>query len=118
MITSTMIYWIIMLDSISKAFEIGNTVIGFLIIFWAIGNVTNAIRFPWYYFLFVIFELVLLVGAIFIPNTRQMATIIILPKIINNEKIQNIGNNALDTTNTLLELTQKYLSEQIKKGDK
>lgn len=118
MVTSATIYWIIMLDSISKAFEISAATIGFLIIIWAIGNITNDIKFPWYYFLFVIFELVLVAGAIFIPNTKQMATIIVLPKVINNEKIQSIGERTLDTGDKLLQLTQQYLTEKIKKESK
>lgn len=40
---------------------------------------------------------VLIVGA-FIPTTREMAAIIVIPKIVNNEKVQEAGNKLYDLT--------------------
>lgn len=39
----------------------------------------------------------LIVGA-FIPTTREMAAIIVIPKIVNNEKVQEAGNKLYDLT--------------------
>ena len=38
-----------------------------------------------------------------------MAAIYVVPAIINNEKIQNIGNKTLDISEDLLKLTEQYL---------
>ena len=48
----------------------------------------------------------------FIPTTKQMAAIYVVPAIMNNEKIQQIGNNTLDVTNQLLNLTKEYLENK------
>lgn len=34
--------------------------------------------------------------AALLPTTRQMAAIIVVPKIVNNEKVQTIGNRVYD----------------------
>jgi hypothetical protein len=50
--------------------------------------------------------LILFVSAIntFIPSTKQIAAIIVLPKIINNEQIQSFPNKLLD-------LSEEWLKE-------
>ena len=54
---------------------------------------------------------VLLFGSIgvFLPSTKQMATIYVVPAIVNNERVQNIGNKTLDISEDLLKLTEQYL---------
>ncbi len=52
-------------------------------------------------------------GALFIPTTKQMAAIIVVPKIVNNEKAQEIPETLLDLYN---EWTKAKL-EEIKKGE-
>lgn len=37
-----------------------------------------------------------LIMCLFIPTTKQMAAIIVIPKIANSEKIQNLGNEVYD----------------------
>lgn len=118
MITGWELYWILRLDTISAAFCILASALVIISTLVTMCTINHDIDFNWGTVLLILFTLFFGLGAVFIPNTKQAAAIYILPRIINNEKIQNIGNNALDTTNTLLELTQKYLSEQIKKGDK
>lgn len=51
-------------------------------------------------------------GLIFLPTTKQMAAIVVIPKVVNNEKVQNIGNE-------LHELAIDWLNElkPSKKGD-
>lgn len=48
--------------------------------------------------------------SVFIPSTKQLASMIVLPKIMNNEQIQNTVVNGLD----LMELTTKWLKENLK----
>lgn len=50
----------------------------------------------------------------FLPSTKQMATIYVVPAIANNEKIQQIGGKTLDISNQLLDLTKKYLKDKAK----
>lgn len=59
---------------------------------------------------------VLLFGSIvvFLPSTKQMAAIYVVPAIANNEKIQQIGGKTLDISSQLLDLTKDYLAEQAK----
>ena len=49
-------------------------------------------------------------SSFFIPSTKQMAVIYLLPKLINNQKIQDIGN---DTLNILERLTKDYISKYL-----
>lgn len=53
---------------------------------------------------------------IMVPSTKQMATILVLPAIINNEKVQEMGGKTLDIGNDLLDLTKQYLEENIKEN--
>lgn len=52
-------------------------------------------------------------AAVFIPNTEQAATIFLAPKILNNEKIQDIGQNGLDLANNLLKLSNEYIEKSL-----
>lgn len=45
----------------------------------------------------------------FIPSTKNAVLIYILPKIINNEHIQNISTDSLD----LIELSLEYLKDKL-----
>ena len=46
---------------------------------------------------------------VFLPSTKQMAAIYVVPAIVNNERVQNIGNKTLDVSEDLLKLTEQYL---------
>ena len=50
----------------------------------------------------------------FVPSTKQMAAIYVVPAIANNEKMQNIGNKTLDISNQLLDLTKEYFEGKVK----
>lgn len=45
----------------------------------------------------------------FIPTTKQMAAIHVVPAIANNERVQNIGNKTLDISEDLLKLAEQHL---------
>lgn len=40
--------------------------------------------------------------AVVIPSTKQLAAIICIPKIVNNEKVQSVSSNLLDLTDEWL----------------
>lgn len=44
-----------------------------------------------------------------LPTTKQMVAIYVVPAIVNNERVQNIGSKTLDISEDLLELTEQYL---------
>lgn len=52
-------------------------------------------------------------AAVFIPNTKQAATIFLVPKVLNNEKLQDIGQNGLDLANNLLKLSNEYIEKSL-----
>ena len=46
-----------------------------------------------------------------------MAAIIVIPAVLNNERVQELGDKALDTGDLLLTLTQEYIQEHLKKPE-
>ncbi len=58
----------------------------------------------------IVGALMIIIGS-FIPSTKQMAAIMVLPKIINNEKVQGIPDKILD-------LGIEWLDELKPKGEK
>ncbi len=116
MITTEMVYWIIMLDKINEAFLIFAVIFGFILFSFTGYVILDRDDFPWHYPVWVVLELFFICGAVFLPNTKQMATIYLLPKVVNNEKIQNIGERTLDTGDKLLQLMQQYITEKMIKN--
>lgn len=117
MITPMQMYWLLKLDDI-------RVLCAFFVAFaiWAIiasllaykddedeGEKKIAVTV----FLLGIFGLGLFGGALtFLPSTKQMAAIYVVPAIANNEKIQQIGGKTLDISSQLLDLTKEYLQEK------
>jgi len=62
----------------------------------------------------VILSAFLLIG-IFCPTTNQMATIYVLPEIINNEQVQKMPQKMLDATEKQLD---KWVDEATEKATK
>ena len=54
------------------------------------------------------------VGAIFTPSSKSAAAIYLIPKIANNEQVQQVPENALRLLNTKL---QEWLQDSIIRGD-
>lgn len=61
----------------------------------------------------VSFWFVLFFGSImtFLPTTKQLAAIYVVPALVNSEKVQRIGNKTLDISEDLLKLTEQYLKD-------
>ena len=95
MITTTQMYWLVTMDSIvhaSAIIAIALGVMAFLTIPMVLDDdlpkrTPSAIAL-----VAVAFALV----AAFVPTTRQMAAIVMVPKIANNEKVQAAGNKLYD----------------------
>lgn len=97
-ITTMQMYWLVMLDNL-----IGNliAILVMCVLFFILGC-------PMFGMMgkgdlaFTIMKKLLVVVAVnillltFIPSTKSMAAILIVPKIANNEKVQTIGNKVYD----------------------
>ena len=56
---------------------------------------------------------------ILVPTQKEMAAIIVVPAIVNNEQIQKIGKNGLDLTAMATEYLKDVLenkTEKLQKG--
>jgi MFS-type transporter involved in bile tolerance (Atg22 family) len=116
MITTEMVYWIITLDKIVGALAVVAGLLLLVLIAYATATFAdrNDLHPVWFPF-FCVVELILILGAVFTPTTKQMAAIYIIPKLANNERIQEIGDKTLGNGEKLLELTQKYIEKKIAK---
>ena len=114
MITTTQMYWLVKLDDMRSMLKcvMGLPIAGAAIIF--ILGVVVLINsddcskeerqklfeafwsgFKWCMSLIAV-AVVIHVAAAFIPSTKQMAAIIVVPKIANSEKVQTTGNKLYD----------------------
>lgn len=98
-ITTTQMYWYVMLDSIN----IGSGLLCAITMFLFIGLLTVTIdtgECPGILKFFIPFlgvlSFALFAVCVFLPNTKQMAAIVIVPKIANSEKVQTVGNKVYD----------------------
>lgn len=118
MITPMQMYWLLKLDDIigiSLAIFV-LTLLGFVICFTGTVMCKGNEYYEDEYKKFktgrnILFWFVLFFGSIvmFVPSTKQMAAIYVVPAIVNNERVQNIGNKTLDVSEDLLKLTEQYL---------
>jgi hypothetical protein len=118
MITPMQMYWLLKLDdiiNISLAMFV-LTLLGFVICLTATIMYKGDEYYEDEYKKFrvgrnILFWFVLFFGSIvmFVPSTKQMAAIYIVPALTNNERVQNIGNKTLDVSEDLLKLTEQYL---------
>ena len=105
MITETTLYWITRLDNI-------NTFLSILLLLsilaaaaflavWCHPDSTGDERrlgrlgFP----IMISFVFVFSLGLVLLPTTREMCAIKVIPALVNNEKIQGIGDKALTFVN-------------------
>lgn len=95
MITTTQMYWIVTLNSIIAAMIVLTLLLAFATV--AAFGFAAAIEDHWW--LPIASSTALLVsiaGWTFTPSTRQMAAILVVPKIVNSEKLQTAGNRLYD----------------------
>ena len=98
-ITTMQMYWLVMLDSINIGSCIMCVILAVCIFVMIIISVESyecptsvKVCAPF----FVLFFLASFATCVFLPSTKQMAAIMIVPKIVNNEKVQMIGNKVYD----------------------
>ena len=123
MVTPMQMYWLLKLDdilAISLAIFV-LTFVGFVVCLVGAISYKDENYFECEYNKFktgrnILFWFVLFFGSIvmFVPSTKQMAAIYVVPAIANNEKVQNIGNKTLDISNQLLDLTKEYFEDKAK----
>jgi len=119
MITSFQIYWLLMLDNISMFFTFVSAISIIAIVFMFFGKLFDfqlerdreKKAFTKTTIVFLVFSMVTALIAIFTPNTRQMAAIIVAPAIINNKDVQQIPKRLLDVLGLSLDKLEKELSK-------
>ena len=117
MITSTALYWVTRLDTIVNAMRLfpALVLVAGLVgvcIFSDMSGCYEAKRI-WRNLFIVFFSLSILVcsGSIFVPTTKEYCAIYAIPKIANNEKVQNEAKE-------IYELAKSWLAEQVnEKGE-
>lgn len=119
MITPMQMYWLLKLDNIGTMFSIivgASIVVVFISAFLycmskgAEDEATAKISVKML-ILSLICSVIFLILNTFLPSTRQMAAIYVVPAIVNNERVQNIGSKTLDISEDLLKLTEQYLKD-------
>ena len=95
MITMTQMYWITILDSIIVAMVALTLMLAFATVA-AFGFAVTTEDHWWLPITSSVMLLVSLAVCTFTPSTRQMAAILVVPKIVNSEKLQTAGNRLYD----------------------
>jgi hypothetical protein len=109
--TSWEIYWLTRLDAVNQLFFVGVLVsfgVGGLFLGIAANGYweDNETAPKWVKAGFVQFPFVaalLLTIAAFIPTSKEMAAILVIPKIVNNEKLTQLPDRVLDLANQWIE---------------
>jgi SNF family Na+-dependent transporter len=119
-ITTMQMYWLVMLDSIN----IGSFVMCVLIAVAFISLIAIAmdsyecpliakILMP----ILVVLFVALFSVCVFLPGTKQMAAIMIVPKIANSEKVKTVGNKVYDLAVEWMEELKPNKKESEVKND-
>ena len=118
-ITPFEMYILLMLDNISMAATAASIILGVLSVFALLGVCINNVEENDKKYVLKIVKTICrafvfcTLVSVFLPNTKQAATIILVPKILNNEKVQDIGQNGLDLANNLLKLSNEYIEKNL-----
>ena len=95
MITTMQMYWLVTLDSILTMCGLIAAITA-IATFITIGMMMDEALSPRVPAICGAICLFFLIASTFIPTTKQMATIIIIPRIANSEKVQTVGNRLYD----------------------
>ena len=111
-ITASDIFWIGAMDKI----EIGLIVMflfALLLVFMAADSSSVAV------FLFALLLGIFSMTAwVFIPSSKTLAAMKVLPAIVNNQRIQGVAESALELTERFLQDNLETLKSKEKSGDK
>lgn len=103
MITTTQMYWIAILDSVTVTAVIASVVLAFGTL-GAFGFACSEEDHWWLPITSTVMLLFFMAVATFTPSTKTMAAILVVPKIVNSEKFQTAGNK-------LYELAVEWMDE-------
>lgn len=115
-LTTTQMYWLVMLDSITSG------IVAILIISWLffllIGIPMVIVTEEKKLFFKLAKTFLIIVAAsilclMFIPSTKQMAAILIVPRLANCEKVQTIGNKVYDLAVEWMEELKPNQKERV-----
>lgn len=95
MITTMQMYWLVILDNIALVSVVLTFVGSISFLFTAVGVAAGELP-RWTAKLSACVGLVALTTLMFVPSTKQMAAIIVVPKLANSEKVQTVGNQLYD----------------------
>ena len=118
MITPMQMYWLLKLDDILAISLVifVLTFVGFVICLVGATSYKGEKYFECEYNKFktgrnILFWFVLFFGSSVrkLVHCGVVAAIYVVPAIVNNERVQNIGNKTLDVSEDLLKLTEQYL---------
>jgi hypothetical protein len=103
MMNSYDVYWLTRLDGICVFFEAFAGLAGFALIMCQIFRLVEDKAPPRALWLapLCIFGFAML-GAVLTPSTKEMAAILVLPGMVNDDRVQEIGDSTLDLANQLL----------------
>lgn len=116
MITTTQMYWLMTLDSICLVSGVLSVVLAFLTIaaFCASVEDREAVS-RWLAVVLGMAAALMLAIAVFTPTTKQMAAILVVPKIANSEKVQVAGDKLYDLA---VEWLEELRPEKQRKEEK
>lgn len=97
-ITTNAMYWIVIIDNLKSSLS---AIFLICFLFLALGFPMLTMMdieelFPSIAKRVLVVAVTLLLALTFIPDTKQMAAIMIMPKIANSEKVQTVGNKIYD----------------------
>ena len=103
MVTESTIYWITRLDAlktltlITGTLCIGVILIGFLA--YCLNCKGGNEKKVLYWCPIFILPLILFIGSVFIPTTKEMCAIKAIPVVVNNKQVQEMPNKVLELAN-------------------
>ena len=114
MITHWQMYWITRLEGVSLDFIIIAIVIIMVTLFVAfIAAIESKFRKQrGWLSLVVIAGVIILFLGLLTPTTKEMAAIIVIPKIVNNPEVQKLPTNLLNLSNEWIEEKVKKLAQE------
>lgn len=111
-ITASDIFWIGAMDKISLGLVLMGLFTVFLI-FCSLDCDSVALTL-----FLVFFGLACFTAFIFIPSSKTLAAMKVLPAIVNNQRIQGVAESALELTERFLQDNLETLKSKEKSGDK
>ena len=111
LLSSWELYWLLKLDTFRKMFGIIIMISGFVPFLVAMiteewGSVKTSLKYA------VPIAGISMLLAFFLPSTKQMAVIMVLPPIINSEKVQSIPPKLLDILGLSLDNMKDILQDK------